>query len=307
MCVQDEEPVDLPVRRITRSVAANAPKLPLPSLHGTEQKMSTPNRKMGTESLFCWPFHADCDVNLMLTGYFPPCLVCISVANDKAKSERRWVGAHRPLFLVIYLFFLSASSDFQREPLCRSSQSTKRKAPDTAEESPTKRFSPPKKSQSVRPFNVKWRCFEMTVCLRRLSIFLIITIQAIRPNMRSFLHTVQKNQMLMMTPNTLGRAGVIKSFIKHTTPLRIDPKVCHVVTAGSVNWFCTGRAAVFTQRSTDGTVRENDVFFYQLLWRGVLLWILSPTVERWRSGECYWSTVTGCSNTSHTASSNPFL
>lgn len=58
--------------------------------------------------------------------------------------------------------------------------------------------------------------------------------QAIRPNMRSFLHTVQKNQMLMMTPNTLGRTGVIKSFIKHTTPLRIDPKVRHVIMAGSV-------------------------------------------------------------------------
>lgn len=28
-----------------------------------------------------------------------------------------------------------------------------------------------------------------------------------------------------MTPNTLGRTGVIKSFIKHTTPLKIDPKV----------------------------------------------------------------------------------
>uniref|UniRef100_A0AAQ5YXT6 Inner centromere protein ARK-binding domain-containing protein n=1 Tax=Amphiprion ocellaris TaxID=80972 RepID=A0AAQ5YXT6_AMPOC len=77
----------------------------------------------------------------------------------------------------------------------RSSRSTKRKAPDTVEESPTKRFSPPKKSQS-----------------------------AMRPNMRSFLHTVQKNQMLMMTPNSLGRTAVIKSFIKHTTPLKIDPK-----------------------------------------------------------------------------------
>ncbi|KAM8751872.1 inner centromere protein A isoform 1-T3 [Acanthopagrus schlegelii] len=78
----------------------------------------------------------------------------------------------------------------------KSRQSTKRKAPDTVEESPTKRFSPPKKSQS-----------------------------AIRPNMRSFLQTVQKNQMLMMTPNTLGRTGVIKSFIKHTTPMKIDPKL----------------------------------------------------------------------------------
>ncbi|XP_062246703.1 inner centromere protein B isoform X2 [Platichthys flesus] len=77
----------------------------------------------------------------------------------------------------------------------RSRLSIKRKAPDTVEESPTKRFSPPKKSQS-----------------------------AVRPNMRSFLHTVQKNQMLMMTPNSLGRTAAIKSFIKHTTPMRADPK-----------------------------------------------------------------------------------
>lgn len=58
-----------------------------------------------------------------------------------------------------------------------------------------------------------------------LIIKLCLNMQAIRPHMRSFLHTVQKNQMLMMTPNTLGRTGVIKSFIKHTTPLKIDPKV----------------------------------------------------------------------------------
>ncbi|XP_062848883.1 inner centromere protein A isoform X2 [Trichomycterus rosablanca] len=32
--------------------------------------------------------------------------------------------------------------------------------------------------------------------------------------MRSFLHTVQKNQLLMMTPSSLGRNSVIKSFIK---------------------------------------------------------------------------------------------
>lgn len=48
-----------------------------------------------------------------------------------------------------------------------------------------------------------------------------------RPNMRSFLHTVQKNQMLMMAPNSLGRTAVIKSFIKHTTPLKVDPKVSY--------------------------------------------------------------------------------
>uniref|UniRef100_A0A4W6DXE2 Inner centromere protein ARK-binding domain-containing protein n=1 Tax=Lates calcarifer TaxID=8187 RepID=A0A4W6DXE2_LATCA len=115
---------------VTRSVAANSPKLAPPSLYTSEQKVSTPDKRA-------------------------ECFFCIS----------------------------------------RSRRSTKRKAPDTVEESPTKRFSPPKKSQS-----------------------------AIRPNMRTFLHTVQKNQMLMMTPNSLGRTGVIKSFIKHTTPVRADPK-----------------------------------------------------------------------------------
>ncbi|KAM7003498.1 inner centromere protein B [Tautogolabrus adspersus] len=119
--------------RVTRSVAANSPKLAPPPLYTAELTMSTPTRKAEKQLL--------------------------------SKSGRR------------------------------SRLSTKRKAPDTVEESPTKRFSPPKKSQS-----------------------------AIRPNMRSFLQTVHKNQMLMMTPNSLGRSGVIKSFIKHTTPLKTDFK-----------------------------------------------------------------------------------
>uniref|UniRef100_A0A665UCZ1 Inner centromere protein ARK-binding domain-containing protein n=1 Tax=Echeneis naucrates TaxID=173247 RepID=A0A665UCZ1_ECHNA len=93
-----------------------------------------------------------------------------------------------------YLYHIETASNFCIVlffSVFRSSRSAKRKAPDTVEESPTKRLSPPKKSNST-----------------------------IRPNMRNFLHTVQKNQMLMMTPNSLGRTGVIKSFIKHTTPIR---------------------------------------------------------------------------------------
>ncbi|XP_030587915.1 inner centromere protein B isoform X1 [Archocentrus centrarchus] len=122
--------------RVTRSVAANSPKLAPPSLFISAMKVSTLNRAI--------------------------------VAKKQQTS-------------------LSA---------LRSSRSTKRKAPDTTDESPTKRFSPPKKSQS-----------------------------AIKPHMKSFLHTVHKNQMLMMTPNSVGRTAVIKSFIKHNTPLRIDPKL----------------------------------------------------------------------------------
>ncbi|XP_041258138.1 inner centromere protein [Onychostruthus taczanowskii] len=40
---------------------------------------------------------------------------------------------------------------------------------------------------------------------------------------KTFLHTVQKNQLLM-TPSSVGRNGVIKSFIRYHTPLQADPK-----------------------------------------------------------------------------------
>lgn len=48
-------------------------------------------------------------------------------------------------------------------------------------------------------------------------------IQVVRP-LRTFLHTVQRNQMLM-TPTSAPRGSVMKSFIKRNTPLRVDPKV----------------------------------------------------------------------------------
>ncbi|NXD14504.1 INCE protein, partial [Nothocercus nigrocapillus] len=46
--------------------------------------------------------------------------------------------------------------------------------------------------------------------------------KVVRP-FKTFLHTVQKNQLLM-TPCSVGRSGVIKSFIRHNTPLQTDPK-----------------------------------------------------------------------------------
>ncbi|XP_014304211.1 inner centromere protein isoform X2 [Myotis lucifugus] len=46
--------------------------------------------------------------------------------------------------------------------------------------------------------------------------------KAVRPP-RTFLHTVQRNQMLM-TPTSASRCSVMKSFIKRNTPLRMDPK-----------------------------------------------------------------------------------
>ncbi|KAM4721803.1 inner centromere protein [Rhinophrynus dorsalis] len=44
------------------------------------------------------------------------------------------------------------------------------------------------------------------------------------PHMKSFLHTVQKNQLLMMTPGSIGKNIMVKSFIKRNTPLKTDPK-----------------------------------------------------------------------------------
>ncbi|XP_008410322.1 inner centromere protein A isoform X1 [Poecilia reticulata] len=122
------------VERVTRSVAANSPKLAPPPLFSSLVKMSTPAKKS------------------------------VTAARKQSQATRS------------------------------SRLSSKRKAPDT-EESPSKRCSPPKKSQST-----------------------------IKPYMRSFLHTVNKNQMLMMTPGSTGRNAVIKSFIKQTTPLK-DPKI----------------------------------------------------------------------------------
>lgn len=48
--------------------------------------------------------------------------------------------------------------------------------------------------------------------------------------MRSFLHTVQKNQLLMMTPNSLGRTSVMKSFIKQSGKLDVKVTVNAEVT-----------------------------------------------------------------------------
>lgn len=91
--------------------------------------------------------------------------------------------------------------------------------------------------------------------------FLVVNLQTIKPHMRSFLHAVQKNQMLMMTPNTLGRSGVIKSFIKHTTPLRIDPKVCHLLIWLS---FCK-RGLQCSSEETPFLMRQNSMFLVELL------------------------------------------
>ncbi|KAK5867282.1 hypothetical protein PBY51_011788 [Eleginops maclovinus] len=87
------------------------------------------------------------------------------------------------------------AAEKQQTPVLESRLTNKRKAPDFVEESPTKKNPPQKRSQS-----------------------------AMKPNMRSFLHTVQKNQFLMMTPNSLGRTAVIKSFIKKNTPLQNDSR-----------------------------------------------------------------------------------
>ncbi|XP_060462906.2 inner centromere protein isoform X1 [Panthera onca] len=50
--------------------------------------------------------------------------------------------------------------------------------------------------------------------------------KVVRP-LRTFLHTVQRNQMLM-TPTSAPRSSVMKSFIKRNTPLRVDPKCSFV-------------------------------------------------------------------------------
>ncbi|KAM9497166.1 inner centromere protein B isoform 2-T2 [Clarias gariepinus] len=93
---------------------------------------------------------------------------------------------------------LSGSDDGGKNPQddVRASRSAvKRAAAEAATEAlstPKKKHSPPKK------------------CLT-----------GITPGMRSFLHTVQKNQLLMMTPSSLGRTSVMKSFIKQSGKLDV--------------------------------------------------------------------------------------
>ncbi|XP_053496777.1 inner centromere protein A isoform X4 [Ictalurus furcatus] len=84
-----------------------------------------------------------------------------------------------------------------------SRSATKRAAAEAAAEvlsTPKKKHSPPKKCMT-----------------------------GITPGMRSFLHTVQKNQLLMMTPSSLGRTSVMKSFIKQSGKLEVKQ-----LSAGSV-------------------------------------------------------------------------
>ncbi|KAJ3595845.1 hypothetical protein NHX12_002259 [Muraenolepis orangiensis] len=90
--------------------------------------------------------------------------------------------------------FRDTLSGSAKEASLRSlgSNGGKRKSPDM-QDSPTKKCSPPQKTKMIRP------------------------------HVRSFLQTVQKNQALM-TPKSVGRSAVMKSFIKHTTPLKIDSK-----------------------------------------------------------------------------------
>ncbi|XP_064423109.1 inner centromere protein A [Latimeria chalumnae] len=47
--------------------------------------------------------------------------------------------------------------------------------------------------------------------------------KVIHPHMKTFLHTVKKNQLLM-TPGSIGSNMVVKSFIKRNTPQKVDSK-----------------------------------------------------------------------------------
>ncbi|KAI4825778.1 hypothetical protein KUCAC02_021446 [Chaenocephalus aceratus] len=85
-------------------------------------------------------------------------------------------------------------------------------------------FTPKKKTGHVLVKNAKHQMLQRKVSTKKYSPPKK-SASAMRPNMKSFLHTVQKNQLLMMTPNSLGRSAVFKSFIKQNTPLKIDPKL----------------------------------------------------------------------------------
>ncbi|KAI7812306.1 putative inner centromere protein [Triplophysa rosa] len=90
----------------------------------------------------------------------------------------------------------SGESKTKAEVRATRSGSKRRAAEEAVQKisTPKKRFSPPKKC-----------------------------VTSIAPHMRSFMHTVQKNQMLMMTPGSLGRNAVKQSFIKQSAT-KVDGK-----------------------------------------------------------------------------------
>ncbi|KTF78688.1 hypothetical protein cypCar_00045139 [Cyprinus carpio] len=67
---------------------------------------------------------------------------------------------------------------------------------------------------------------------------------SIAPHMRSFMHTVQKNQMLMMTPGSLGRSTVMKSFIKQSAT-KTDVKLSSSSFKTRVTRFISARVFIF--------------------------------------------------------------
>ncbi|XP_030222613.1 inner centromere protein A isoform X2 [Gadus morhua] len=89
----------------------------------------------------------------------------------------------------------NGSGSTEKADVGSRSLGVKRKSPDIQEDSPNKKLSPTRKS-------------------------ILVT----RPNKKAFLQSTQKKQRLMRTPTSGGRNTVIKSFIKHTTPLQINAK-----------------------------------------------------------------------------------
>ncbi|XP_031420740.1 inner centromere protein isoform X2 [Clupea harengus] len=81
----------------------------------------------------------------------------------------------------------------------------------------------PAGTQSLSRFGFKRRVDSTSEDVPKKKVSPKISQSAVRPNMKSFIHTVQKNQLLMMTPGSMGRTSVM-SFIKHSTPGRVDPK-----------------------------------------------------------------------------------
>ncbi|XP_072905416.1 inner centromere protein isoform X2 [Hemitrygon akajei] len=94
----------------------------------------------------------------------------------------------------------SSSSDCQSAGRKRSYKYAVANSDDYSEELEKENSPPRKKTPSPPPFTNK----------------------VVQPKHKSFLHTVQKNQLLM-TPVSVSRT-VVKSFIKRNTPLKVDPK-----------------------------------------------------------------------------------
>uniref|UniRef100_A0A8C5UHI7 INCE protein n=1 Tax=Malurus cyaneus samueli TaxID=2593467 RepID=A0A8C5UHI7_9PASS len=150
-------------------------------------------------------------------------------ASKKAAARKRTVssssmdGENRPFLCGIVLNLLAFPQDVQsRRMSLRSHTASKHGQPQEPSSSGNSRRPSYKRAVDERYDHQQAEEGGLSPLRRKTPSPVLPASKVVRP-FKTFLHTVQKNQLLM-TPSSVGRNGVIKSFIRYNTPLQADPK-----------------------------------------------------------------------------------